>query len=86
MTVHQKSWEHTGNLTLIFAMGFLAVMASERNHCRQRHWCGRCKRKSIIVSQSTGIMDRTMTLYVNTESIALRKRCSYHVLATLQTL
>ena len=24
----------------------------ERNHCRQRHWFGRFKRKSIIVSKS----------------------------------
>ena len=34
----------------------------ERHHCRQRHWFGRFKRKSIIVSQSTEIVDLTMAL------------------------
>jgi hypothetical protein len=28
------------------------AQAIERNHCRQRHWFGRFKRKSIIVSKS----------------------------------
>ena len=34
----------------------------ERNHCRQRHWFGRCKRKSIIVSKSKEMVDLTMAL------------------------
>jgi len=34
----------------------------ERHPCRQRHWFGRCKRKSIIVSQSQERVDRTMAL------------------------
>jgi insertion element IS1 protein InsB len=35
----------------------------ERNHCRQRHWFGRFKRKSIIVSKSTAMVDLTMALF-----------------------
>ena len=35
----------------------------ERNHCRQRHWFGRFKRKSIIVSKSTEMVDLTMALF-----------------------
>ena len=35
----------------------------ERNHCRQRHWFGRFKRKSIIVSKSTEMVDLTMVLF-----------------------
>ena len=35
----------------------------ERNHCRQRHWFGRFKRKSIIVSKSTEMVDLTMSLF-----------------------
>ncbi len=34
----------------------------ERKHCRQRPWCGRFKRKSIIVSKSTEMVDLTMAL------------------------
>jgi insertion element IS1 protein InsB len=35
----------------------------ERNHCRQRHWLGRFKRKSIIISKSTEMVDLTMALF-----------------------
>jgi insertion element IS1 protein InsB len=35
----------------------------ERNHCRQRHWFGRFKRKSIIVSKSAEMVDLTMALF-----------------------
>jgi IS1 family transposase len=35
----------------------------ERNHCRQRHWFGRFKRKSIVVSKSKEMVDRTMALF-----------------------
>jgi insertion element IS1 protein InsB len=35
----------------------------ERNHCRQRHWFGRFKRKSIIVSKSKEMVDLTMALF-----------------------
>ena len=38
--------------------------ALERNHCRQRHWFGRFKRKSIIVSKSKEMVDLTMALGV----------------------
>jgi IS1 transposase len=31
----------------------------ERNHCRQRHWFGRFKRKSIIVSKSNHYLVET---------------------------
>jgi insertion element IS1 protein InsB len=35
----------------------------ERNHCHQRHWFGRCKRKPIIISKSKDIVDLTMALF-----------------------
>jgi insertion element IS1 protein InsB len=37
--------------------------AIERNHCRQRHWFGRFKRKSIIVSKVQGYGGLTMALF-----------------------
>jgi IS1 family transposase len=37
--------------------------AIERNHCRQRHWFGRFKRKSIIVSKSKEMVDLIMALF-----------------------
>jgi insertion element IS1 protein InsB len=35
----------------------------ERNHCRQRHWFGCFKRKSIIVSKSKEMVDLTIALF-----------------------
>jgi IS1 family transposase len=35
----------------------------ERNHCRQRHWFGRFKRKSIIASKSKAMVHLTMALF-----------------------
>jgi IS1 family transposase len=35
----------------------------ERNHGRQRHWFGRCKRKSISVAKSSEMVDLTMALF-----------------------
>jgi len=35
----------------------------ERNHCRQRHWFGRFKRKSIMVSKSKEMVDPTIALF-----------------------
>ena len=35
----------------------------ERNHCRQRHWFGRFKRGTIIVSKSKEMVDLTMALF-----------------------
>lgn len=35
----------------------------ERNHCRQRHWFGRFKRKSIVVSKSPEMVDLTIALF-----------------------
>jgi IS1 family transposase len=35
----------------------------ERHHCRQRHWFGRFKRTSIIVSKSQEMVDLTMALF-----------------------
>ena len=35
----------------------------ERNHCRQHHWFGRFKRKSIIISKSKEMVDLTMALF-----------------------
>jgi insertion element IS1 protein InsB len=37
--------------------------AIERNHCRQRHWFGRFKRKSIIISKAQAMVDLTMALF-----------------------
>ena len=35
----------------------------ERNNCRNRHWFGRFKRKSIAVSKSEEMVDLTMALF-----------------------
>lgn len=35
----------------------------ERHHRRQRHWLGRCTRKSISVSTSKEMVDLTMALF-----------------------
>lgn len=35
----------------------------ERNNCRQRHWFACFKRKSIVVSKSTQMMDLIMALF-----------------------
>jgi hypothetical protein len=35
----------------------------ERNHCRQRHWFERFKRKSIIVSKAKNMVDLTIALF-----------------------
>ena len=37
--------------------------AIERNHCRQRHWFGRFKRRSILVSKSKEMVDLTIALF-----------------------
>jgi hypothetical protein len=34
-----------------------------RNHCRQRHWFGRFKRKSIIISKAKEMVELTMALF-----------------------
>ncbi len=35
----------------------------ERNNCRMRHWFGRFKRKSIIVSKSVEMVNLTVALF-----------------------
>jgi insertion element IS1 protein InsB len=35
----------------------------ERNHGRQRHWFGRFKRKSIMVSKAKDMVELTMALF-----------------------
>ena len=35
----------------------------ERNHCQQRHWFGRFKRRSIVISKSQEMVDLTMALF-----------------------
>lgn len=35
----------------------------ERNNCRMRHWFGRFKRKSIIVSKSVEMVNQTIALF-----------------------
>jgi insertion element IS1 protein InsB len=35
----------------------------ERNHCRQQHWFGRFKRKSIIVSKAKEMVELTLALF-----------------------
>ncbi len=35
----------------------------ERNNCRMRHWFGRFKRKSIIVSKSLEMVNITIALF-----------------------
>jgi len=40
-------------------------VALERNNGRQRHWVGSCRRKSIIVSKSTAMVNRRMALFAH---------------------
>jgi insertion element IS1 protein InsB len=35
----------------------------ERNHCQQRHWFGRFKGRSIVISKSQEMVDLTMALF-----------------------
>ena len=35
----------------------------ERNHCQQRHWFGRFKWRSIVISKSQEMVDLTMALF-----------------------
>jgi insertion element IS1 protein InsB len=35
----------------------------ERNHCRQCHWFGRFKRRSIIISRAKEMVQLTMALF-----------------------
>lgn len=35
----------------------------EGNNCRNRHWFGRFKRRSIVVSKSVEMVDLTMALF-----------------------
>ena len=35
----------------------------ERNHCRQRHWCGHGKRQSIHLSKSYAMVELTVALF-----------------------
>ena len=35
----------------------------ERNHCRQRPWFGRFKRRSMIISRAKEMVDLTMALF-----------------------
>ena len=37
--------------------------SDERNNCRMRHWFGRFKRKSIIVSKSVEMVNVTVALF-----------------------
>jgi IS1 family transposase len=53
--------------------------ALECNHCRQRHWFGRFKRKSIIVSKSKEMVNLTVALLPSSGSMATRMN-SYHYL------
>jgi len=39
------------------------TLAIERNNCLNRHWLGRFKRKSIVVSKSVEMVDLTMGLF-----------------------
>jgi insertion element IS1 protein InsB len=34
-----------------------------RNHCRQRHWCGRFKRQSLMVFKAKDMVELTMALF-----------------------
>ncbi len=44
-------------------IGKSETMYIERNNCCYRHWIGRFKRKSIIVSKSLEMVDLTMGLF-----------------------
>ena len=42
--------------------------AIERNNCQMRHWFGRFKRKSIIVSKSVEMVNATIALFARFRS------------------
>jgi insertion element IS1 protein InsB len=44
-------------------MGKARTDGIARNHCRQRQWFGRLKRRSIVVSRSKAMVDLTMALF-----------------------
>jgi len=65
MCYHTDQW---GTYAALLPQGKLVQSKTgtgriERNHCRQRHWFGRFKRKSIIVSKSIEMVDLTMALF-----------------------
>ena len=37
--------------------------AIERNNCRNRHWVGRLKRRSLVVFKSVPMVDLTVALF-----------------------
>ena len=39
------------------------TLAIERNHCQQRHWFARFKRKSIVVSRSLDMLEATLKIF-----------------------
>jgi insertion element IS1 protein InsB len=39
------------------------TLGIERNHCHQRHWFGRFKRKSIMVSKAKAMVELTIALF-----------------------
>ena len=53
----------TGILTAAHAASYDFTTGIERSHCRQRHWGGRFKLKSIIVSNAKEMVDLTMALF-----------------------
>lgn len=55
----------------------------ERNHCRQRHWFGRFKRKSIIVSKSKEMVDLTMALFAKFWVTEIRMNSYHYLVETL---
>ena len=38
---------------------------SERNHARLRHWFARFRRRTVVVSKSVAMVDRTVALFAH---------------------
>ncbi len=41
------------------------TVMSERNHARLRHWFARFRRRTVVVSHSAAMVDRTIALFAH---------------------
>jgi insertion element IS1 protein InsB len=41
------------------------TVMSEQSHARLRHWCARFRRRTVVVSRSAAMVDRTVALFAH---------------------
>jgi hypothetical protein len=58
----------------------------ERNNFRQRHWCGRFRRKTCIVSRSMLMIDLTISFFPVFISTVLAKKYYFFVIIHFEIL